>query len=335
MHWTPHRRRLSAAVLPTIPLLLLLLQLMFAPSTAIAAPGVDRERLDVIAARLTSAQPWVAATRTAATTAPTAMTEYYLDHERGVVAVGVERVTPALRDAARKTFGNAVVLHQSDRMYRQASRVDDPAPHRAGAEIVNTALRSSCTAGFAVRRSAAIPVAVMTAGHCARGLGDTFTNKGRQFGSIVQRERAPGSLDVALIGTSAAATVYIGNRTSTATARVGGITEVFDGDNVCHSGAVTAENCTGVVSGTGLCITFEDGVETCGLDRFVSPDNRRLSAKGDSGGPVYVYTTSPGAAQPAVNAVGMAVGGNSSGTAIAYHSMDMVLGFFGVSLITG
>jgi hypothetical protein len=213
---------------------------------------------------------------------------------------------------------------------QQASRVNDPAPHRGGAEVRNSSLQATCTSGFAVNRpGAATPVAVLTAGHCARGIGDAFTNNGRGVGTVVQRERANGSLDVAQIGTSAEATIYTGGRTSSATARVAGTAEASLGDTVCTSGAITAESCTAEVIGTNLCIVFQDsGNEACALDLAESPNGQRLTDRGDSGAPVYVYSGT------AVNAVGMVVGGNGPGNQVAYHTMDTVLGFFGITLMT-
>jgi hypothetical protein len=94
---------------------------LFSVPAAAAPPATDRAALERVAARLRIAQPWADAARAAAVTAPTALTEYRVEVDRGGIAVGVERMTSALAAAARATFGDSVRLYQAGRMYRHFS----------------------------------------------------------------------------------------------------------------------------------------------------------------------------------------------------------------------
>ena len=62
----------------------------------------------------------------------------------------------------------------------------------------------------------------------------------------------------------------------------------------CADGALTGENCKGVVDGSNVCANINDNgtiVTVCNLTSGHSSDGSRLVQHGDSGGPVYVKVT--------------------------------------------
>lgn len=269
-------------------------------------------RLGSVLARIDTAHPW-------ARLAGPAITEYYVDERRDVVRVGVERVTPALRTAARRTFGSAVELHQGERYYR-ASRGDDPAPHTAGAAI-DTEL-GRCTSGFGVSRGGR--TYFLGTAHCYTSTGETATNHGRAYGRVAARRLTERGPDAALVASDFAPRMYVGGPDSDTARPVRGARTPRYGARLCTSGASTGETCSAVRRQANICVRFGDGMTTCHLTRAVSTDGTPLVQSGDSGGPVYVG---------GVYAVGMTVGGNRDGTELLYHPVGYLLDLWDARLL--
>jgi hypothetical protein len=84
------------------------------------------------------------------------------------------------------------------------------------------------------------------------------------------------------------------NALTTSVAAVGTVFPHAIGAPFCADGALTGENCKGVVDGSNVCANINDNgtiVTVCNLTSGHSSDGSRLVQHGDSGGPVYLKVT--------------------------------------------
>ena len=236
--------------------------------------------LEAVLKRLTSDAAW-------RRLAGRQLTEWYVDVERNVAAVGLTTVAPAVREATRRMFGDMVQLHEAAAA-PVASRTDDFQPWHAGSRI-NSPL-GGCTTGFVLEQISNPAFRVMaTAGHCGN-LNDTITNNGDSIGTMVVREVQPNGLDYAFIGGSTYFPFsYTGTPTSNTGNPIKGTRLPAVGLIICSNGATTGQNCTGKINATNLCLAFTDGITRCHLARAVSTDGSTMSQPGDSGGPIIRF----------------------------------------------
>src|SRR5439155_13137922 len=144
-----------------------------------------RQRLTSDAAWQRLARPW--------------LSQWYVDVERNVVAVGLTEITPAVREATNRMFGGMVELHVAPVARVTVSRQDDFEPWHAGNRI-NLSSGTFCTSGFVIENISNPSQRVMiTAGHCGN-LNDSVTNNGHAMGTLVVRVLQNNGLDVADIG---------------------------------------------------------------------------------------------------------------------------------------
>jgi hypothetical protein len=231
-----------------------------------------------------------------------------------VDAVGGQPIDLGAQLVAR--YGSAVILgSMKDPLPRRLSRTDDRSPFFGGDQTTDHVTHIGCTSGFTLWRSG-LPW-ITTAGHCAGGTGSgsipghayyngNHVDANHYMGTVYARSFINnGELDYEVLtgdgtksiwGGSAIQTPFIRTVTAVAT------TDPIDG-LICTSGAYTKEVCSVKIHRTGRCVTFSDGVTTCGLveayRNFVT-----VATDGDSGGPVE---TTLGSSQ--TEARGMIVGG--------------------------
>lgn len=218
--------------------------------------------------------------------AGTTLSSWSIDVGSNVVSVGAVEVTPELRAAATRTFGTLVELHAAPLATAQ-SRAADWEPWSGGAVIGVPG--GSCTSGFPVRNDSGDQLMV-TAGHCA-GLGDNIDQNGTWMGRVVLQDFSNFGYDYALFrGTSYTNFTYTTSDLGAPITAAG--SSMPDGLQVCTDGAVTGENCAGVVRGQEGCIAYSDGHITCGVVTVHSSNGSALSRGGDSGGPVYTGNSS-------------------------------------------
>lgn len=262
-------------------------------------------------AELESARERVVGGRAWSQVAGAAVSEWYVDVTRNVVAVGVTKVTPQLVAAARAEFGDLVSLHEAARAER-TSRTSDWAPWGAGIRL--TSGGTACTAGFFVEVPGTPSSRQMvTAGHCFAN-GAAVTNNGQLVGRI--SNRGAGGKDVAYIIGNFVAWTYKGPSTSDYGDHIRGAKASVVGQTFCTNGAFGGEVCSGTVNATNMCVAMTDGTTTCSLDRMTS--GSVMTLRGDSGGNVFTY-----------DSVGLKVGGiiiarNSTGTTTYFHSAAAV-----------
>lgn len=238
-----------------------------------------------------------------------AMSEWYVDITRNVVAVGVTRLSPELTAAARARFGDLVQLHEAARPKR-TTRADDFAPWGGGIRIASGGF--SCTSGFAIEVPGT-PASrkMVTAGHCFP-LGASVTNNGTVIGTVMSRTLANNGKDVEYVGGNYAAWTYTGPAASDVGEWIKGVKASVVGQAFCTNGATSGEVCLGSVTATNTCVGFDDGITTCSLDRL-----RGTSRGGDSGGNVMTR-----------DAAGLKVGGiiiGGSGTTTYFHPASAVV----------
>jgi hypothetical protein len=242
------------------------------------------------------------------------LSEWYVDVAPNVVAVGVTEVTPAVREAASRTFGGLVELHVAPRPDRYSNRYDDVEPWSAGTNLI--APWHLCSSGFIIRkRSDRREKRMVTAGHCV-AQGDQVTNNGRLVGTVMFRSRSENGLDVAFVnGSTYRPWMYTGPARSSFAqgADVRGTRLPAEGLIFCTNGARTGENCAAKVEHENLCVKFTDGVTTCSLTMMRSVDGTVISQQGDSGGPVITYEAGR------LKICGMMIGGAGNGTEVLYH----------------
>lgn len=150
-----------------------------------------------------------------------------------------------------------------------------------------------CTSGYAVRYGL-FPLLIVTAGHCAQGSSQVYTESGaRWYGRVIMSQLASlgdGPVDMGFItGASYAGRIFTGGVSSASSAAVVGAGDAVQGyPDYGHSGRTTGENCghTAVDVNAQVCtatgckypvVAFTGGV---------------MARAGDSGAPFYVKNTS-------------------------------------------
>ena len=157
------------------------------PALARPHPAYSHTDLKSVMARMQSAQPW-------AKIAGPLLSQWYVNTRADRVVVGLTKITPAARTAARQTFGGAVTLtvappnvllvghgvaHQTITSARvnnaTGTRINDTKPYAGGDEIIsywkvgpNQFDVILCTSSFAVTNTTGGASAMLSAGHCAK-----------------------------------------------------------------------------------------------------------------------------------------------------------------------
>ena len=246
------------------------------------------------------------------------LSQWYVDIERNVAAVGLTTVTPAVRDMTRRLFGDMVQLHVAG-LGSPTTRPDDFEPWHAGARIF--ASLGGCTTGFVIEEiNNPANRAMATAGHCGN-LGDNVTNNGDSIGTIVVRHLDQNGLDLAFVhGRPYFPFAYTGPPDSATGLNISGTTLPAVGLNICNDGATTGQDCAGRVNATNICVRFTDGITRCGVARAGTTDGTRLVAGGDSGGPVITLNG-------ALRLTGMVIGEApvGVGTTMFFHPFNRLL----------
>lgn len=236
--------------------------------------------LDAVLTRLRSNSAWQRL-------AGDLLTEWYVDIERNVAAVGLTSVTPAVRDTTRRMFGDMVELHVAAAP-SPATRTDDFEPWHAGSRVFTSL--GGCTTGFVIEQTSnPANRAMATAGHCGV-LGDNVTNNSDSIGTIVVRHLDQNGLDLAFVqGSTYFPFAYTGPPDSATGLPISGTRLLAVGLAVCNDGATTGEDCGGRIAAVDLCVRFTDDITRCQVARADSTDETTLGAVGDSGGPVIRY----------------------------------------------
>jgi Alpha-lytic protease prodomain len=264
--------------------------------------------LEAVRAEMNRREPWASIVRPV-------LTEWYVDVARNRVVIGVATITPALREAARRAFGERAELSVVAAPAVPFSRTDDWAPWVGGSLIRTPATGSSCSSGYVLRNIFSGQRALVTAGHCGR-LNDTVTNNGDPIGTIIHRTRTENGYDFAMIGGQTyEAWLYQGPPGSDFGDWVRGGYDVVVGDEVCLDGASSGELCNARVDALDLCRRFTDGVTICHLNRVQSTDGWSIGARGDSGGPVFRYDAA------GQKVAGSIVGGTDEATTAYFHDI--------------
>lgn len=243
-----------------------------------------------------------------------------------VVEVAVTSITKQMESDAKETYGDAIRLVVGRPSGGTATRLDDSSPWFGGIRI-NKAGGTYCSTGFPVQRGGARYLS--TAGHCGP-IGTTFTNSGTTVGSTALISYSTNGIDTALISSSSVgARVYTSCPTCSTSQPVKGSRLPSAGSFVCFSGSVTGEECGVTVGEANRCVNFTNVLDTCGLTRGTKFDPLRIiSQGGDSGGPVYSYSSG------GISAVGSIVG--SCGTGCGWYlPIGRTTGAFGASLVIG
>jgi len=206
----------------------------------------------------------------------------------------------------------------ADRAQRAESRYGDRSPYLGGARILLRQGTSDsytvCSAGMPVRGRDGTEY-MLTAGHCApsnRGqhtAATGYVSRGSSgpevtvvatmgpvtASSFVRGSRTPHD-DLALIRTSTSKGVWHGSsRRPTQIKRLAGFRAVKPGTMVCHGGASTGRSCSWRVERMDVTVRYGEGggrysyVGGLVMARRVGPAVLR---DGDSGGPVYGWTSS-------------------------------------------
>lgn len=302
---------------------------------------------------VTTAQPW-------ATLSARYLSVWYVDSRADRVVVGLTRITPSLRRAAMASLGRSVklalierpamltyrrtfktpprIVHVSASRVRPAtcSRVLDCTPYWGGDRLIwwNSTTVDECTQAFPWTPSGhgnTFDVSA-TAGHCGptnrtwhQGYynasnhtiyytGIAGTTNLRSWGNNLADGETLSNADMTII-------VYDESSISGPGATIGSYAQPVQGQTVCADGSFTYQNCSGTVQTVDTCVNVSDGgttVHVCHLAYATS--SSRLAQAGDSGGPVYEYTSH--GSPPVVKLNGLISAGNSSGTQLYFSNMN-------------
>lgn len=226
---------------------------------------------------------------------------WYVDAKANVVHIGLTQATADLASAATLAFG-AMATTASAPRYQRADRYNDFPPFWGGDELHSNGV--GCTAGSAGSNG---DPGFFTAGHCFQ-LGWQVFNGPTMIGVVTWAYAGGSPFDLEFIDTAIGG-YWTGGRVFwaySANTAVNGPTSLILGQTVCADGAVTLENCNGVIGQTDMCVQYEGGPYVCHLNEADST-NGRLVNHGDSGGPVYNALCCGGSY---AGAVGIISGGN-------------------------
>lgn len=195
--------------------------------------------------------------------------------------------------------------------YSRHNAADDQA--LSAGSFIRRSDGSSCTSGFPVMENSSQMLAYTTAGHCAgddQDLVRITDAKGSYLGHLLAYRWGfvefmgfgvswPQETDAALVvdyvgeeNTQPVPYIYVGDSTSVVRQYIHDYRDPLLGEAVCFGGAVTGENCRGVVTRVDVSKVVYDtagvGMLLQGLIEVQSWDGSVLAQPGDSGGPVYV-----------------------------------------------
>jgi hypothetical protein len=250
----------------------------------------------------------------------------YLNHADPTTAAGL-----------RALFGSepVSVSAQTKPWPHRTDRDSDTAPFYGGDAIwVDNGQQptTQCTGGFTVVGLKTHLTYMLTAGHCA-GLGtqvDTDLGTPAAMGPVTNVRYSNNGLDEETIGGSYEPEVY-GNQ-YTDNAVLGGL-KVAPGQGskslVTVDGAVTGEHRQLTVSATDQCVTFPGN--TVSITCFLTDVQGFTAAAGDSGAPVYQYTSG---GLPEVYAVGTVVGSTAASNETYVQQITDIESQFNVALDT-
>jgi hypothetical protein len=269
------------------------------------------------------------------------LVDWYPDASSDTVHVGLTKITPAITDAARQTFGSAVQLQPAKPMHAVADRHMDLPPYFGGDTVLNgnpVTGGTECTAGFAATDDSTGDQGMLTAGHCFpvgnlvyQGYYDPSSGyyyPGTAMGLVSWQVYGGGQTDAEFIDAAHFSSVSPSVYTSlTAASPVVGLQPNYANESFCADGGLTMENCTGKLQSTLTCVNAS-GVNTCDQDCGQSTNNSQLAQPGDSGGPVYEYGNG------GLLAMGLISSVDQTGTYMCYSDLPYVLTNNHSSLLT-
>jgi hypothetical protein len=262
-------------------------------SVEVSTSGPSLAILDTILSRVTTSEPW-------ASDARGALVLWGIDPRLHAVVIGLTAITPKLRADAERTFSGLARLSIEQPLKLQDRSIDSQ-PYYSSDRIAYSLATSPCTSGFeAYDPNASSHRGVLTAGHCyplnavaVQGFYDNnnVLHKSGNIGKVTRRSYGPNMvdtefLDAAAVGTSLSDFVWRGPNPPTGVTKPSGIGTAAIGSTLCFDGAITGENCHGVVNNLNFCATVDGNVD-CSLYQAVSNNGSILGRYGDSGGPVF------------------------------------------------
>jgi streptogrisin D len=175
------------------------------------------------------------------------------------------------------------------------SRYDDWAPWRGGGDNINYSQSSRCTGGFPVTNGGA--KFILTAGHCGSNGQAIYDSTGEYIGNFCNDNDGH---DLGMVCPPGGVTpqMYVGDLNSNVVMRVEGWDWTFPGEYLCQSGGSSARDIGGPVCNLR--------VEKFNTDAGDAVEARQVDGQvavrgGDSGGPVYSYSSAGNAIAKGIN----------------------------------
>jgi streptogrisin D len=176
------------------------------------------------------------------------------------------------------------------------SRYDDWAPWRGGNDNINYSQGTRCTGGFPVRNGANQRF-LLTAGHCGSNGQAIYDSTGEYIGNFCN-DNDGHDLGMVCPPGGVINQMYVGDLNSNAVMTVEGWDWVYPGEYLCQSGGSSARDIGGPVCNLR--------VEKFNTDPGDEVEARQVNGQpavrpGDSGGPVYSYSSSGNAIAKGIN----------------------------------
>lgn len=233
-----------------------------------------------------------------------------------------------LEDVATTTLSSIVknAVYKKEAPSIPFDRVSDTTPYFGGSRVHgpsgsmggnNQAPHgfSVCTSGFAARSRTSSGAFLTVPYHCYKPANPVFytqwtTSGNRALGNVSSSE-VPNDTAFVKLGSSSTSSPYIFNGpwgNNTQAMKVVGSSAIVNGDEYCASGASSLNRCGGIVDsfrGTDVYENLYTGQEySVWVYKVVSKSYTQYAAQGDSGGPVYKFSSAS-----TVIATGLIVGG--------------------------
>jgi hypothetical protein len=256
--------------------------------------GPSLATLESARAKVSTAQPWAA-------DAHSSLVRWYIDQQEQKVVIGLDHITPTLLSDAQKAFGNLARLTIAKRSIDLADRMHDVQPWKGGDHTYSGQTGGVCSTGFAASQNLSPnDYGMLMAGHCYLGTG-TIVQQGDSNGTwgnigqvTVNSYGVQGSVDAEFVDSTALQVTpgpqvwYGPSSNPSGTLQVHSYGSSVPNLPVCFDGAVTGENCTGVVDAIHVCDQNPGGT-SCYLTQAHSSNGSYLAQPGDSGGPVETH----------------------------------------------